>query len=185
MQLTTNILAIGFACVTAAAASAQIGQTGVTGTNAPFSNLQPSISIHYYLHNPFGMFGIGVPIRMFAFDYNPGGNWIPCDGRMLQIQAFQGLFFADWHTIWRRWSDHLCYSRSSWSNSYRSRCISPYRYATWSFYYHSFPANPPFTHSSNCRWPMWLHRKWAGLFEHATFACIELLDRIQRSLSPT
>ncbi len=70
---------------------AQIGNTGSSGSSQAFSNTQPSLAIHYFLQTT-GHFGIGVPIRMFAHNYNPSGNWVSCDGRLLQIDGNQILF---------------------------------------------------------------------------------------------
>lgn len=86
-----QILPLCFSVGLASSVLAQIGNTGSTGSNQEFSNTQPSLAIHYVLQVG-GHFGIGVPIRMFAHNYNPSGNWIPCDGRLLQINGNQALF---------------------------------------------------------------------------------------------
>lgn len=91
MRVLIQTLSLSAVIFMTGTVAAQIGQTGVTGGSASFSNIQPSISIHYFLQTS-GHFGIGVPIRMFAHDYNPSGNWISCDGRLLQIGSNQGLF---------------------------------------------------------------------------------------------
>ena len=75
-------------------ASGQISRTGATGAGLPFSNVQPSASVRFVLQaqGAASAFGIGVPIRVFAFGYTPSSAWIPCDGRTLLIQSNQALF---------------------------------------------------------------------------------------------
>ncbi len=91
--------AILAACVGLMAAAPGYAQlTTFTGSPnpLPIQNMQPSLALHFAIQNE-GIFGMGVPIRMFA--YSPSrwseltsGGWMPPDGRSLTVANNAALY---------------------------------------------------------------------------------------------
>ncbi|MFT3684435.1 MAG: tail fiber protein [Phycisphaerales bacterium] len=97
-MLDRTCLATLCVLLSSAAAHAQL-VTNSSGSAFPqqIDTRQPSLSLHMMVQLP-GTFGIGVPIRMFAYTDSvmaglaSQGGWIPADGRLLSIAGNQGLF---------------------------------------------------------------------------------------------
>jgi microcystin-dependent protein len=70
------------------------GQTGVTGGNQPFDNMQPSLAMTYMIATG-GLFQSGNAfigeVSAFGGNFAPNG-WLPADGRLVNIQDFDTLF---------------------------------------------------------------------------------------------
>lgn len=60
-----------------------------TGGGQAFDNRQPSMALDMCV-SPYGVFGSGVPIRMFAYD--APSEWDRADGRLLSVTADNFLF---------------------------------------------------------------------------------------------
>ncbi|MBY0307996.1 MAG: tail fiber protein, partial [Phycisphaerales bacterium] len=95
----SNTLAAAALLAAGAAPLACLAQTTTlpAGSAPPqaVSTYQPSLALHMFIARQ-GFFGIGVPIRMFAFSdsfvQSLSGNWMETDGRLLQISQNQALF---------------------------------------------------------------------------------------------
>lgn len=72
------------------AAGAAFGETtGSAGNELPFDNRQPSVVINFAVTKQ-GIFGLGVPVRMFAF--NLPEDWTPADGRLLSRNQYSMMY---------------------------------------------------------------------------------------------
>ena len=79
---------LALALLVCSGAAARAEQTGAVGSGAPFDNRQPSIALNMAI-GEYGIYGIGVPVRMFAFDLPDG--WAKADGRLLPVSQFSTL----------------------------------------------------------------------------------------------
>jgi microcystin-dependent protein len=87
------------ACVGLLAGSPLLAQTtGLAGLSnpLPIQNMQPSLALHFAVQDQ-GIFGQGVPIRMFAYSAGywnvlTSDGWVPPDGRTLPISGNESLF---------------------------------------------------------------------------------------------
>lgn len=64
-------------------------QSGPAGGGQPVSNTQPSLALSFTI-SEFGIYGLGVPVRMFAIDLPQ--DWMTPDGRVLIKAQHQYLF---------------------------------------------------------------------------------------------
>jgi microcystin-dependent protein len=78
----------------------QVVTTNSSGLSQPIENRQPGLALHFVVQVS-GNFGIGVPVRIFAYPNSVMGtlasssgssNWVPADGRLLPINMNQALF---------------------------------------------------------------------------------------------
>jgi microcystin-dependent protein len=93
---STISLIAGTLCAPVPVAMAQ--STGSVGGNQPFDNRQQSIAISLVTRS-FGLFGLGVPVRMFAYPrssiaqgFLSGGDWLLLEGQSLPINENDTLF---------------------------------------------------------------------------------------------
>jgi len=87
-------------CTAAGVAAANPVNTNTTGGTQAVQHRQNGLALHHVVQTQ-GLFGIGVPIRIFAFSdarmaaiasASGTSNWVPADGRLLPINANQALF---------------------------------------------------------------------------------------------
>lgn len=93
--MNTTACSLAFICTAAGLVTAHPVNTNTTGGSQPAPHRQNGLALHHVVQTQ-GVFGIGVPIRIFAYSNAAmstlASTWVLADGRLLPINTNQSLF---------------------------------------------------------------------------------------------